>query len=149
MTASRSGVTGACGSARFWFSAVCAALMPTSIGYQDLAALIAPERTTVTRWHLIASPVQAATFSYTRPVGTAISEPLGFQPVNLDPRSLDAFAWKIDEPLYVRPARQIEYPTVERGHKTNRLPANAIAPAPAGPLSPGVPAPADGDAQAK
>jgi hypothetical protein len=149
MVASRIGVTGACCSARFWFSAVCAAFMPTSIGYQDLAALIAHERTAVTHWHLIASPVQAATFSYTRPIGTAIPEPLGFQPVNLDPRSLDAFSWKIDEPLYVRPARQIEYPTVERGRKTNRLPANVIAPAPAGPLSPGVPAPADGGAQAK
>ncbi len=149
MTASRSGVTGACGSARFWFSAVCAALMPTSIGYQDLAALIAHERTAVTRWHLIASPVQAATFSYTRPIRTAIPEPLGFQPVNLDPRSLDAFSWKIDEPLYARPARQIEYPTVERSHKTDRLPANVITHAPAGPLSPDEPASADADAQAK
>lgn len=149
MTASRIGVTGACGTARFWFSAVCAALMPTSIGYQDLAALIAHERTTVTRWHLIASPVQAATFSYTRPIGTAIPEPLGFQPVNLDPRSLDAFSWKIDEPLYARPARQIEYPTVERSHKTDRLPANVVAPAAAAPLSPVMPAPVDGDAQAK
>jgi spore germination cell wall hydrolase CwlJ-like protein len=123
--------------------------MPTSIGYQDLAALIAHERTTVTRWHLIASPVQAATFSYTRPIGTAIPEPLGFQPVNLDPRSLDAFSWKIDEPLYARPARQIEYPTVERSHKTDLLPANVVAPAAAAPLSPVMPAPVDGDAQAK
>src|SRR5436305_12013424 len=149
MTASRIGVTGECCSARFWFSAVCAALMPTSIGYQDLAALIAHERTAVTRWHLIASPVQAATFSYTRPIGTAIPEPLGFQPVNLDPRSLDAFSWKIDEPLYARPARQIEYPTVERSHKTDRLPANVITRAPAGPLSPNMATPADADAQSK
>jgi spore germination cell wall hydrolase CwlJ-like protein len=149
MTASRIGVTGVCGSARFWFSAVCAALMPTSIGYQDLAALIAHERTAVARWHLIASPVQAATFSYTRPIGTAIPEPLGFQPVNLDPRSLDAFSWKIDEPLYARPARQIEYPIVERSHKTDRLPANVITHAPAPPLSPSVATPADADAQSK
>jgi hypothetical protein len=149
MTASRIGVTGACGTARFWFSAVCAALMPTSIGYQDLAALIAHERTAATRWHLIASPVQAATFSYTRPIGTAIPEPLGFQPVNLDPRSLDAFSWKIDEPLYARPARQIEYPTVERSHKTDRLPVNVITHAPADPLSPSMATPADADAQAK
>jgi hypothetical protein len=149
MTASRIGVTGACCSARFWLSAFCAALMPTSIGYQDLAGLIARERSAVTHWHLIASPVQAATFSYTRPIGTAIPEPLGFQPVNLDPRSLDAFSWKIDEPLYARPARQIEYPTVERSHKTDRLPANVITHAPAGPLSPDEPASADADAQSK
>jgi Cell Wall Hydrolase len=149
MTASRIGVTGACGTVRFWFSAVCAALTPTSIGYQDLAALIAHERTAVTRWHLIASPVQAATFSYTRPIGTAIPEPLGFQAVNLDPRSLDAFSWKIDEPLYARPARQIEYPTVERSHKTDRLPANVVTHAPASPLSPSMATPTDADAQAK
>jgi spore germination cell wall hydrolase CwlJ-like protein len=102
--------------------------MPTSIGYQDIAALIARERGTVTRWHLIASPVEAATFSYSRPIGSAIPEPLGFQRVNLDPRSLDAYSWKIDEPLHARPARQIEYPTVERSRKSDRLPANVIAP---------------------
>jgi spore germination cell wall hydrolase CwlJ-like protein len=107
--------------------------MPTSIGYQDIAALIARERGTVTRWHLIASPVEAATFSYTRPIGSAIPEPLGFQRVNLDPRSLDAYSWKIDEPLHARPARQIEYPTVERSRKSDRLPANVIAPPSAAP----------------
>jgi spore germination cell wall hydrolase CwlJ-like protein len=80
---------------------------------------------------LIASPVQAATFNFTRPIGTAIPEPLGFQRVNLDPHSLDAFSWKIDEAIHVRAARQIEYPTVERSHKADRLPANVIAPAPA------------------
>src|SRR3974390_841267 len=98
MSALRSGVTGACCSARFWFSAVCAALMPTSIGYQDLAALIAHEHAQPSHWHLIISPVQAATFSYSRPIGSALSQPLRFQIVNYDPRSLDAFSWKIDEP---------------------------------------------------
>jgi hypothetical protein len=130
MVASRIGVTGACCSARFWFCAFCAALMPTSIGYQDLAALISRERHAATHWHLIASPVEAATFNYTRPLGTAIPEPLGFQPVNFDPRSLDAFSWKIDEAIHVRAAHQIEYPTVDRSHKADRLPAAVVAPAP-------------------
>jgi hypothetical protein len=129
MSASRIEVTGAWRSARFWLSAFCATLMPTSIGYQDIAALIARERGSVTHWHLIASPVEAATFSYTRPIGSAIPAPLGFQPVNFDPRSLDAFSWKVDEPIHVRPARQIEYPTVERGHKADRLRTNVSAPA--------------------
>jgi spore germination cell wall hydrolase CwlJ-like protein len=129
MSASRSGVTGACCYARFWLSALCAALMPTSIGYQDLAALIGREQQAPTHWHLIISPVQAATFSYSRPIGSAIPQPLGFQTVNFDTRSLDAFSWKVDEPIHARPARQIEYPTVERAHKTDRLPASVIAPA--------------------
>jgi spore germination cell wall hydrolase CwlJ-like protein len=133
MSASRVGVTGACSTARFWFSALCAALMPTSIAYQDLAAFNAREHTAPSHWHLIISPVQAATFNYSRPIGSAIPQPLGFQTVSFDPRSLDAFSWKIDEPIHARPARQIEYPTVERSHKANRLPvtgpaATAIAP---------------------
>jgi hypothetical protein len=123
-------------TARFWFSAFCIALMPTSIGYQDLASLIARERGASTSWHLIASPlgtVQAATFSYTRPIGTAIPEPLSFEDVNYDPRTLDAYAWKIDEPLTAAPARQIEYPTVNRAGKADRLPPKQVAPAPSAP----------------
>jgi cell wall hydrolase len=147
MSASRNGVTGACCYARFWLSALCAALMPTSIGYQDLAALIGREHQAPTHWHLIISPVQAATFSYSRPIGSAIPQPLGFQTVNFDPRSLDAFSWKIDEPIHARPARQIEYPTVERTHKADRLPASVIAPAVSeNALSPATPAVAAMDA---
>src|SRR5215470_7735397 len=130
MLASRNGVTGACSSARFWFSVFCAALMPTSIGYQDIAALIAREHAPASQWHLIISPVQAATFSYSRSIGSAIPQPLGFQSVNFDSRSLDAFSWKIDEPIHARRARQIEYPTVERSRKADRLPTSLAAPAP-------------------
>ena len=45
-------------SAPFWFSAFFLALMPTSIGYQDLAALLAQQPGVSQRWrdHLIASP---------------------------------------------------------------------------------------------
>jgi spore germination cell wall hydrolase CwlJ-like protein len=106
--------------------------MPTSIGYQDLAALSAREHAhPPSHWHLIVSPVQAATFSYSRPIGSAIPQPLGFQTVSFDPRSLDAYSWKIDEPIHTRPARQIEYPSVERRHKADRLPVSIAAPAPA------------------
>jgi len=136
MVALRSRTTGALFPARFWLSACCAALAPTSIGYQDFAALIAHDRGAGPSWHLIASPlgtVEAATFSYTRPIGSAIPEPLGlFQAVNFDPRSLDAQAWKIDEPLNARPARPIEYPSVNRARKGDRLPvANPALPDPA------------------
>ncbi len=139
MAASRIRVMGAYYPGRFWLSACCAALMPTSIGYQDLAALIARQPGMSAQWreHMIASPfgtIEAATFSYTRPTGTAMPEPLGFfQTVNFDPRSLDAYAWKIDEPITARPARQIEYPSVNRDRKGDRQPA--IAPAAADPAS--------------
>src|SRR3984885_8437449 len=137
MVASRVRVIGAHCPARFWLSACCAALMPTSIGYQDLAALIAhgPSAPASAFAHMIASPlgtIEPATFSYSRPIGTAIPEPLGyFQAVDFDSRSLDAYSWKVDEPMTARPARQIEYPAVNRAHKGDRLPAGSLSSAPA------------------
>ncbi len=113
MVASRIRVMGASSSASFWLSAFGLALMPTSIGYQDLAALIANRPVIARDWrdHLIASPfgtIEPATYSYARPIGTAMPEPLGFQNVNFDPRSLDANAWRINAPLN-RPVRQLDY----------------------------------------
>jgi len=94
MVALRTRTAGASFSAPFWLSAFCAALAPTSIGYQDLAALFArqPGVSERLREHMIASPfgaIHAATFSFSRPIGTGMPEPLGPQPVNFDPRSLD------------------------------------------------------------
>jgi hypothetical protein len=125
MFASRVGFRGAPGSTRFWLGAFCIALMPTSIGYQDLAAMMAHRSgaASLVSEHLIASPfgtIEAATFNFTRPTGTAMPDPLGFQVGNFDPRSLDAYAWKIDE-VDGRAARQIEYPSVNRAHKGDRL----------------------------
>src|ERR1700761_952975 len=103
MAASRVGMMGA-SSAPFWFSAFFLALMPTSIGYQDLAALFAqqPGASQRGREHLIASPfgtIEHATFSYGRPIGTAMPEPLGYQTVNFDPNTVAAHGWRIDAPL--------------------------------------------------
>jgi cell wall hydrolase len=112
--------------------------MPTSVGYQDLASLVTHERGASTGWHLIASPlgtVQAATFNYTRPIGTTIGEPAGLINVNFDPGTLDTYAWKIDEPITAQQTRQIEYPIVDRTHKGDRLPASNVAPAPGTPAS--------------
>jgi len=140
MVASRIRVMGASYSAPFWLSAFCIALMPTSIGYQDLAALVAHRPAIAADWrdHLIASPfgtIEPATYSYSRPIGTSIPEPLGYQTVNFDPRSLDGNAWRIDGPLTARPAKQVEYPSVNRALKGDRQPASNIAPAPMEPAS--------------
>jgi len=134
MVALRIRVASAPFSARFWFSAFCVALMPTSIGYQDIAALVAQQHGFTNNWHMIASPlgtIDAPTFNFTRPVGSAIPEPLGLTTVNFDPRSLDAYAWKVDEPPTIERARQIDYPSVNREHKGDRLPASNMTPAPA------------------
>src|SRR5580704_10659353 len=134
MAASRVGMLGA-SSAPFWFSAFFLALMPTSIGYQDLAALLAQQPGVSQRWrdHLIASPfgtIEPATFSYGRPIGTSV--PLGYQTVNFDPGAVAANSWQIDAPLNATSAEPVEYPTVNRRLKGDRLPVLTPA-APAAP----------------
>ena len=117
-------------SAPFWFSAFFLALMPTSIGYQDLAALLAQQPGVSQRWrdHLIASPfgtIEPATFSYGRPIGTSV--PLGYQTVNFDPSAVAANSWQIDAPLNATSAEPVEYPTVNRRLKGDRLPVHTPA----------------------
>ena len=124
-------------SGPFWLSAFCAALAPTSIGYQDLAALLARQPGVSERWrdHLIASPfgtIHAATFSFSRPIGTAMSEPIGAQTVNFDPRALDVKVWTGNEPSLARPALQVAYPTVNRRLKGDRMPMPQMSPASSG-----------------
>ena len=144
-------------SAPFWFSAFFLALMPTSIGYQDLAALLAQQPGVSQRWrdHLIASPfgtIEPATFSYGRPIGTSV--PLGYQTVNFDPGAVAANTWQIDAPLNATSAEPVEYPTVNRRLKGDRLPVltpaapevmpqlqPVNAPPAAAPLQPRPPAP--------
>jgi hypothetical protein len=124
MAASRVRIMGA-SSAPFWFSAFFLALMPTSVGYQDLAALLAQQPGVSQHWrdHLIASPfgtIEPATFSYGRPIGTSV--PLGYQTVNFDPSAVAANTWQIDAPLNATSAEPVEYPTVNRRLKGDRLP---------------------------
>ncbi len=132
MVALRTRPTGAL-SGPFWLSAFCVAFMPTSIGYQDLAAFFARQPGVSERWrdHLIASPfgtIHAATFSFVRPIGTAMPEPFGAQPVNFDPRSLNVKTWSVDAPPMARAALQIDYPSVNRRLKGDRMPLPEPAP---------------------
>src|SRR6185436_8514525 len=70
--------------APFGLSVLVMGLMPRSIGYQDLVALMArqsemPQRA---RAHMMASPfgtIHAATFSFPQPVGTMIPEPPAYR----------------------------------------------------------------------
>jgi Cell Wall Hydrolase len=135
-------------SGPFWLSTVCAAFTPTAIGYQDLTASLARQPGVSERWrdHLIASPfgtIHAATFSFSRPIGTAMPEPYEVQLVNFDPRALDAKGPSADELLMSRPAAYIEYPTVNRRLKGDRMLSPQSAPDASEPLiSPPTEAPA-------
>ena len=132
---SRTRALGGSGSTRFWFSAFFIALMPTSIGYQDIAALLTRQAPPpiVSHTHLIASPfgtIEPATYSYgIRPIGTAMPQPPAIVRVNYDPRSLDAQAWSIEEPLQAERVLRVDYPTVDRHLKGDRLPFPVKAPA--------------------
>ncbi len=125
----------------FWLSAFCVALTPTSIGYQDLAAFFARQPGVSERWHdhLISSPfgsIHVAAFSFVRPIGTAMPEPFGAQPVNFDPRSLNVKTWSVDAPPVARAALQIQYPSVNRRLKGDRMPLPEPAPGSSGSESP-------------
>ena len=121
-------------SGPFWLSAFSAAFAPTTLGYQDLAVLLArqagvPERA---REHLIASPfgtIHAATFRFSRPIGTAMPEPMGPQQANFDPRALDVKYWFGDQATALQPALHVEYPTINRRLKGDRMPLPQSAPA--------------------
>src|SRR5258708_34653326 len=70
------------------------ALMPTAIGHQDLAALIAQRPMAVQRWHghSIASPfgtIEAATFSMPVPISAAMPVSLSYALAGLDPGNAD------------------------------------------------------------
>jgi len=144
-------------SAPLWFSAFFLAVIPTSVGYQDLAALVQWHVGLSQRWreHLIASPfgtIEPATFTYGRPIGTSIPVPPLYQTVKFDPDATDADAdanfWRVDAPLNVQVAAPAQYPTVNRRLKGDRQPVRsappaAAAPAPLPQLQPvGAPAPA-------
>ena len=115
-------------------SAICAGFAPSSIGYQDLAGFFVrqPIVSEGRHDHLLASPfgtIHAATFSFSRPVGTTIPAPLETQPVSFNPQSLDVKTWSVDEPTMARPALPIEYPTVNRRLKGDRMPVPQSSPA--------------------
>jgi spore germination cell wall hydrolase CwlJ-like protein len=120
-------------SGSFWLSALCTAFAPTSIGYQDLTALLARQQGISERWHahLIASPfgtIHAATFSFSRPIGTTMPEPTAVEPVNFDPRALDVKVWSGGATPLVRPLLEVEYPAVNRRLKGDRLPSAQASP---------------------
>ncbi|MFZ2068747.1 MAG: cell wall hydrolase [Xanthobacteraceae bacterium] len=126
------------GSTRFWLSALCIAVVPTSIGSQDIAALIAHRASSPqhSRRHLLASPfgtIEPATFSYgIRPIGTAMPRPPAVDLVNFDPRAGKARVWSLDQPVRLQQSSaEFNYPKVNRERKGNRLPIAHPAAAPA------------------
>ncbi|MGE3147933.1 MAG: cell wall hydrolase [Pseudorhodoplanes sp.] len=108
--------------------------MPTSTGYQDLGSFIARQPSVSQRWreHVLASPfgtIHAATFSFPRPIGTAIPETPSLQLASFDPRSLDITGSLPDE-IEAEPEAPLVFPTVNRTLKGDLLVSRPKPPQP-------------------
>ena len=111
-------------------------LVPTTIAYQDLGALLARQPGVAQRWreHLIASPfgtIHAATFSMPRPLGTRIPHPPLYALANFDPTDVTG---SIGAEQLGDGSEPLRFPHVNRATKRDALVARKRRPLP--PLPP-------------
>lgn len=121
------------------FSALVFAIIPATVGFGDLGALLARQPGVTARAHIdiVASPfgtIHAANFSMPRPIGTAIPHPPLYALANFDPTDVTA---SIGAQLLGDPSAPIQFPTVNREDKRNSLISRARQPMP--PLPPVLP----------
>lgn len=107
-------------------------LIPGSVGYGDLGALLARQPGVTARAHnyIVALPfgtIHAATFRMARPIGTSIPHPPVYALANFDPTAVAA---SIGAQLLGDPGEPLRFPTVNRKDKGDSLIARARAPMP-------------------
>ena len=116
------------------------ALMPTEIGYQDIAALLARQPGVAERWqkrvYSAASNIQLATYSFGRPIGTSSPQTVNYRLARLDNHGIDITGSVTRNPLVQAPPRyhSSDFPRVDRTLKGDRLVTvtpETVAPAPA------------------
>src|SRR5882757_1866405 len=111
------------------------ALMPTEIGYQDIASLLARQPGVAERWQRrvfsAASGIQVATFSFGRPIGTASPQTATYRLASLDNQGIDITGSLTRNPLAAPPPRYqaADFPKVDRSLKGDRLVTASPAPA--------------------
>jgi spore germination cell wall hydrolase CwlJ-like protein len=119
------------------------ALIPTEIGYQDIASLLARQPGVAERWQKrvfasAVSSIQVATFSFGHPIGTSSRASATFQLASLDNQGIDITGSVTRNPIVQAPPRYqaSDFPKVNRALKGDRL-ANVMpetaAPADASP----------------
>src|ERR1700704_5432604 len=104
------------------------ALIPTEIGYQDIASLLARQPGVAERWQkrvfssAVAS-IQVATFSFGRPIGTSSRASATFQLASLDNQGIDITGSLTRNPIVQAPPRYqaSDFPKVNRALKGDRL----------------------------
>src|SRR3979490_1184209 len=116
--------------ARFASFALCLCVLagiPTELGYQDIASLLARQPGVAERWQkrmFSAAPsIQLATYSFGRPIRTSSSEAAPSRLPSLDPRALDVTGALTRNPMLQTPSRYqaSDFPRVDRTRKGDRL----------------------------
>ena len=103
------------------------ALMPTEIGYQDIASLLARQPGVAERWQKrvfsSAGTIQVATFSFGRPIGTSSPQTATYRLASLDNQGIDITGSVTRNPLVAPPPRYqaADFPKVDRTLKGDRL----------------------------
>src|SRR3954466_5974658 len=99
------------------------ALMPTEIGYQDIASLLARQPGVAERWQKrvfsAASSIQLATYSFGRPMATAAPQNANYRLAGLGPQGLDVTGSLTRNPIMQPPMRYHppDGPKVDRSMK--------------------------------
>jgi hypothetical protein len=124
------------------------ALMPTEIGYQDIAALLARQPGVAERWQKrvfnSAGTIQVATFSFGRPIGTSSPQTATYRLASLDHQGIDITGSVTRNPIVAPPPQYhaADFPKVDRTLKGDRLviapaqPPEIVAPTERAPLDP-------------
>src|SRR5271168_3391758 len=118
------------------------ALIPTEVGYQDIASLLARQPGVAERWQKrvlsAASTIQVATYSFGRPIGTSIPQAPAYRLASLDNQGIDITGSVTRNPILQVPPRYqaSDFPKVDRTLKGDRLvaaPPETTAPGEAAP----------------
>ena len=123
-------------------------MMPTEIGYQDIASLLARQPGVAERWQRrvfsAASSIQVATYSFGRPIGTSSPQSASFRLASLDNQGIDITGSITRNPLAAPPPRYqaADFPKVDRTLKGDRL---VVAPPPEETAAPAEAAPSNED----
>jgi spore germination cell wall hydrolase CwlJ-like protein len=111
------------------------ALMPTEIGYQDIASLLARQPGVAERWQKrvfsAASTIQVATYAFGRPIGTSIPQTATYRLASLDTQGVDITGSATRNPMMLVPPRYqaSDFPKVDRTLKGDRLAIVPLQPA--------------------
>src|SRR5665811_237170 len=103
------------------------ALIPTEVGYQDIASLLARQPGVAERWQKrvssAASNIQVATYSFGRPIGTSTPQTATYRLASLDNQGIDITGSVTRNPIVLAPPRYqaSDFPKVDRTLKGDRL----------------------------